>query len=59
VRLRLRFYREKIVILNQIAEDELFGNCVFKKLRFEKCRKMLIQIAGNWVFFLKRYILKG
>jgi hypothetical protein len=35
------------VILNQIAENEPFGNCIFKKLR----RKILIQIADNVVLF--------
>jgi hypothetical protein len=49
----------KNAILKQITENESFGNCVFKKLRFEKHRKVHIQIAGNVVLFLKCSILKG
>jgi len=33
----------KNVILNQIAENEPFGNCVFKKLRFENAEKYLFK----------------
>jgi hypothetical protein len=39
------------VILNQIAENELFGNCVFKKLRFENAEKCLFKSQAMKYFF--------
>jgi len=51
VRLRLRFLREKNVILNQIAENKPFGNCVFKKLRLKNAEKCLFKSQTMRYFF--------
>jgi hypothetical protein len=51
VRLKLRFRREKYVILNQIAKNGPFRNCVFKKLRFENAEKCLFKSQAMWCFF--------
>jgi hypothetical protein len=42
---------EKSVILNQITESEPFGNCVFKKLRFENVEKCLFKSQAMGCFF--------
>jgi hypothetical protein len=47
----LGFRREKNAILNQIAENELFGNCVFKKLRFKNAENYFFKSQALWCFF--------
>jgi hypothetical protein len=52
---------EKMCDLNQITENEPFGNCVFKKLRFENAEKYLFksQAMGSvWVYDFKNSDLK-
>jgi hypothetical protein len=51
VRLGLRFRREKNAVLNQIVENEPFGNCVFKNLRFKNAEKCLFKSQAIWCFF--------
>jgi hypothetical protein len=51
VRLGLRFRREKNAILNQIAENEPFGNCILKKLRFKNAEKCLFKLQAMRCFF--------
>jgi hypothetical protein len=36
-------FQRKNVILNQIVENELFKNCIFKKLRFENAENCLFK----------------
>jgi hypothetical protein len=35
------------MILNQIVKNKLFGNYIFKKLRFENVENCFFQITGN------------
>jgi hypothetical protein len=45
------------VILNQISENESFGNYVFKKLRFEIVENCFFKFASKLVLFWKYRIL--
>jgi len=49
VRLGLRFRREKIRL--RIAENESFGNCIFKKLRFENTENYFFNSYAMGCFF--------
>jgi len=47
----------RIVILNQVAKNELFKNCVFKKLRFENAKNCFFKSQAMIVFFFFFFFL--